>query len=376
MTSHRVLVVGGGVAGLSLNLALNLALGNERWQVELVERDPAGNRLGAGLAVQPNAMRALRQLGVADRVEKAGAVLHRFQYRDQHGTLLCDVDLDQVWDGVGPFVGVARTALHEALRPDPERWRTGVSVGAVRHGDGYASVSFDDGTTEAYDLVVGADGVNSTVRRFVTDHPEPVYSGQMAWRSIAPTRPAGLDGVQFWLGADRFFGLCPVGGDATYGFGNLAGSPVHEPVAGRRQRLAERFAGFGSPVQEYLAAVERDSDVHCGPVEWLPSVAWYDRRVVLVGDAAHAMSPMMGQGGGMAVEDALVLADELRRAVDIDEGLAAFAARRMARVQWVRQQSEALGELVRLPAQVRDRALRERGAASFQERYRPLVAEP
>jgi 2-polyprenyl-6-methoxyphenol hydroxylase-like FAD-dependent oxidoreductase len=372
MVSHRVLVVGGGIAGRSLNLAL----GNGRWLVELVERDPGGHRLGAGLAVQPNAMRALRQLGVADHVEKAGAVVRRFQYRDQHGTVLCDVDLDQVWGGVGPFVGIARTALHEALRPDPERCRTGVSVVAVHQADGYASASFDDGTTEAYDLVVGADGVNSTVRRCVTDHLEPVHSGQMAWRSIAPTRPAALDGVQFWLGADRFFGLCPVGDHATYGFGNLAGSPVHEPVAGRRQRLTEQFAGFGSPVQEYLAAVERDSDIHCAPVEWLPSVAWYDRRVGLVGDAAHAMSPMMGQGGGMAIEDALVLADELRRAGDIGDALAAYAARRTARVEWVRKHSQALGELVRLPAQVRDRALRERGAASFLDRYRPLVAEP
>jgi FAD-dependent urate hydroxylase len=98
--------------------------------------------------------------------------------------------------------------------------------------------------------------------------------------------------------------------------------------------------------------------------------------VVLIGDAAHAMSPMMGQGGCMAVEDAVVLAEELRRAGDVPTALAAFAERRTPRVHWVREQSRVLGELVRLPAAVRDRALRERGSTAFADRYRPLAAAP
>jgi 2-polyprenyl-6-methoxyphenol hydroxylase-like FAD-dependent oxidoreductase len=371
----RILVVGAGIAGSCLSLALR----DTPWHVDVVERrhsEPWGagkGRIeppGAGLAVQPNAMRALRRLGVADAVERAGAVIPRFQYRDQHGALLCDVDLAAVWAGVGPFVGIARHALHEILRPG--RCRSGVAVTGLIQVDEEVYVSFDDGTTGTYDLVVGADGVGSVVRRYAVDGgPEPVHSGQVAWRSLAPVRPAGLDGVQFWLGGDRFFGLCPVGGGATYGFGNLADVGRPEPIVGRRRRLAEQFAGFGAPVREYLAAV--DGDVHCAPVEWLPGVAWGRGRVVLVGDAAHAMSPMMGQGGCMAIEDAVVLAEELRSHVRVPTALTAFADRRRARVQWVRSRSEALGDLVRRPAGVRDRMLRERGAASFADRYRPLA---
>jgi FAD-dependent urate hydroxylase len=111
-------------------------------------------------------------------------------------------------------------------------------------------------------------------------------------------------------------------------------------------------------------------------VEWLPEVRWSAGRVVLIGDAAHAMSPMMGQGGCMAIEDALVLADELRRAPDIPSAVAAFGARRRPRVDWVRKQSQALTELVRLPARIRDRGLRERGVSAFHDRYRPLLAAP
>ena len=183
-------------------------------------------------------------------------------------------------------------------------------------------------------------------------------------------------GVQFWLGEDRFFGLCPAGDDMTYGFGNIACDRRHEPEAGRAERLREHFAGFGEPVRQYLAAVPGDGGIHCSPVEWLPEARWSAGRVVLIGDASHAMSPMMGQGGCMAIEDALVLADELRRAADIPAAVAAFAARRRPRVEWVRGQSQALTDLVRLPALVRNRGLRDRGVSAFHDRYRPLVAAP
>jgi len=198
----------------------------------------------------------------------------------------------------------------------------------------------------------------------------------MVWRSVAPVWPDGLDGVQFWLGHNRFFGLCPVGDGITYGFGNVACARVQDPVAGRRRRLVEQFTGFGAPVQEYLAGVRCDGDIHCAPVEWLPEIAWGSGRVVLIGDAAHAMSPMMGQGGCMATEDACVLAEELGRGSDLPAALAAFVERRQQRVNWVREQSQALTELVDLPAQVRDRALRERGTSAFHDRYQPLTARP
>jgi 2-polyprenyl-6-methoxyphenol hydroxylase-like FAD-dependent oxidoreductase len=366
----RILIVGGGIAGLCLDLALH----NTSWQVEVVERDP-GHRLGAGLAIQPNPMRALRQLGVAGAVQRAGCVIGRFQYRDQHGALLCDVDLPGLWGDTGPFVGITRDALRRALLADRSRCRLGAVAAVAQHAD-HVVVSFADGTSAAYDLVVGADGINSVVRRCIVDLPGPTYSGHMAWRSVAPTGSDGLGGVQFFLGGDRFFGLCPVGDGLTYGFGNVATERVHEPVAGGRRRMLDRFADFAAPVRRYLASVRSDADIHCAPIESLPDAVWHEDRVVLIGDAAHAMSPMMGQGGCMAIEDAVVLADELRRDPDVPAALAAFAARRNTRVGWVREQSQALGELIRLPAPVRNHALRERGTAAFHERYRPLVAAP
>jgi len=140
--------------------------------------------------------------------------------------------------------------------------------------------------------------------------------------------------------------------------------------------VLDLFADFGQPVQQYLAAIGGDGEIHCSPIEWLPAPAWHSGRVVLIGDAAHAMSPMMGQGGCMAIEDAHVLAEELRNAGDIPAAIAAYEKRRGPRVEWVREQSRAMTELVRQPAVVRNTALRERGSIDVYDRFRPLAAAP
>jgi 2-polyprenyl-6-methoxyphenol hydroxylase-like FAD-dependent oxidoreductase len=372
MAAGRVLIVGGGIAGLSLSLALR----DSRWQAEHIEREPGRCGGGAGLAVQPNAMRALYQLGAGAAVERAGSVVGRFGYRDLRGAWLCDVSLGDLWAGVGPFIGISRAALHDALRSQPDRCRYGVTVTALQPQGDRVKVTFHDATTAEYDLVVGADGLNSTVRRLAVGGPEPAFAGQLAWRSLAPAGATPLGGVQFWLGDDRFFGLCPAGPGLVYGFGNVAGPRRHEPVAGRARRLRDQFAAFGAPVQEYLAAVPADDAIHCSPVEWLPGTTWSRGRVVLIGDAAHAMSPMMGQGGCMAIEDALVLAEELGRVPGVPDALAAYERRRRPRVEWVRGQSEHLSGLMRLPAAGRNEALRTHGARAFHDRYRPLVERP
>jgi 2-polyprenyl-6-methoxyphenol hydroxylase-like FAD-dependent oxidoreductase len=369
---ERILIVGGGIAGLSLSRALR----DGPWQVHLVEREAGPARLGTGLAVQPNAMRVLTELGAGAEVARAGTVLHRFQYLDRDGAVLCDVDLDAFWNGLGPFVGITRAALRSALVRDVDRSGLGRAVRCVEeHGD-HVSVRFTDGAVAGYDLVVGADGLHSAVRRSLDDRAVPAFAGQLVWRSVAAVRPDLPDGVQFWLGDDRFFGLCPAGEGWAYGFGTVRAQRRREPVAGRARALAARFEGFGAPVRDYLDAVGGDAAIHCAPIEWLPDVSWGTDRVVLIGDAAHAMSPMMGQGGCLAIEDALVLAEELRRGDDLRSALQSFRDRRRPRVDWVARQSRALAELVALPADVRDPALRQGGVTAFHDRYRPLLARP
>ena len=198
----------------------------------------------------------------------------------------------------------------------------------------------------------------------------------MNWRSIAPIRPAGLTALQMHLGDGCMFGLVPMGTGRTYGFAYVIQPRFRDPLKGRLQRLHNRFRKFGSPVQQYLASLERDDQIICSAMEWMELEKWHVGRVVLVGDAAHASSPLMGQGGCMAMEDACVLAEELLAQATVESALASYVNRRKPRVEWVQLQSMAVGESLTMPSAVRNAALRERGTEAMRARFGPLVPAP
>jgi 2-polyprenyl-6-methoxyphenol hydroxylase-like FAD-dependent oxidoreductase len=348
-----VLIVGGGIAGLTLARALH----REALSVELIERSSEWRAEGGGIAVQPNGMRVLRTLGLDDAVERSGQRLRRWRFCDQSGEILSENDLEALWGEVGSFIGIERTRLQRILVAGVEgvRCRLGTSVLGISHHNHRVSVAFSDGSFGDYDLVIGADGITSTVRSLAFDAIAPSYTGAMAWRSVAPIRPRGSASLQFLLGEGCFFGLCPIGDGRTYGFGNMTAPRTHEPMIGRLTRLRRHFAGFGGIVQEYLAAIESDEQIHCSPVDWVALDRWHASRIVLVGDAAHASPPMMGQGGCMAMEDACVLAETLCRGAALSEALATYESRRRPRVSWIHEESQAVADSFRLPSAVRRR---------------------
>jgi 2-polyprenyl-6-methoxyphenol hydroxylase-like FAD-dependent oxidoreductase len=371
--TDRVLIVGGGIGGLTLARAMH-QLGVE---VEVVERNPTWEVVGAGLSVQPNGIRALQRVGLAQSVVDSGTIIQRWLFVDRTGEVLCSIDLGSVWGDVGPFVGIARRGLQDALVAGVSevRCRLGLSVAAIAVDEDQAVVRFSDGSTGGYDLVVGADGIGSSVRGLVFGDARPTFAGQISWRSVAPMQLEGAPSVQFWLGDRCFFGLCSIGDGSTYGFANVSHDRHYDPVQGRLERLRRRFSDFGGLVQEYLATLETDDQIHCSSIEWLEHHCWWAPRVVLIGDAAHATSPMMGQGGCLAMEDACVLAELLADNADLASALTEWVERRAPRVTWVQQQSRALAEQFNIDPAVRNDALRARGVDMFQARYAPLTAD-
>jgi FAD-dependent urate hydroxylase len=371
---ETVLIVGGGIAGLTLARALH----RQGFLVQVVERSVTWRSEGGGIMVHANGMRMLRVLGLEAEVERAGARVDRWRFCDQAGQILSETDLETFWGDVGPCIGIERTRLQHILVAGAEGvpCRLGRSIKCITQGDGRVSVAFSDGSIGTYDLVVGADGITSTVRALALGTTTPAYTGGMAWRSVAPIRPRALTTLQFLLGESCFFGLCPVGDGRTYGFGNITGPRAHEPTAGRLDRLRRQFAEFGGIVQDYLAALECDEQIHCAPVDWVEIETWHSGRVLLIGDAAHASSPMMGEGGCMAMEDACVLAASLSGDVTPEEAFSRYVARRRPRVNWVQQESAAAGESFRLPSAKRNAALRQHGDQMFKSRFAPLLAAP
>jgi FAD-dependent urate hydroxylase len=348
----RILIVGGGIAGLSAAIALRQA----GFAPELIERRSTWPVAGSGIVMHANAMRMLYRLGVGEAVERGGAVLGRWSFTDARGAALFETDLRTLWDDKDLTVGIARPRLHQIL------------IDAARDVPCRLGVDVSEVDRTAFDLVVGADGVHSTVRA-----SRPAYSGAMVWRAVADWRPSRLDGLTIFIGDGRFFGIFPIGARATTAFGVVESAAFVDPLDGRLRRLRERFAGFGGHARGFLAALEHDEQVHAAAIETVEHGQWSSANTVLVGDAAHASMPNMGQGGAMALEDAVVLAESLRSGAD---ALARFQTRRRARVEWVQRHSRvAHGEWTHA-GDARLRALRERGEEGLRARYRRLTTSP
>ena len=371
---ERILIVGGGIAGLTLAAALH----QQGLSAELVERSTTWHAPGAGILLHANGVRMLRALGLGDAVEQAGTIVRRWGFFDQQGEVLCDIDLEELWGEVGPCIGIARPRLQQVLLVGAAAvpCRLGTSLTSLTQDEKHVSVGMSSGEVRDYDLVVGADGISSTVRRLTMGSVPPGYTGLMVWRSLLPTRPRGVTNFMVLQGAGCTFGIVPMGDRHTYGFG-IEGSPRESfPLHGRLERVRQRFTGFGGPVPEYLASLSCDEQLHCGPIEWVELDRWYSGRVLLIGDAAHAGPPNMAQGGCMAMEDACVLAEILCEAESVESALDTYVKRRKPRVDWVQQQSRVRAQSLLLPPAIRNAALRERGDQIIHGNFGPLIPPP
>ena len=343
------------------------------FEPELVERAPAWRTVGLGITLQPNAMRLLRELGVATQIERAGAVVRRFRYLTHEGNSLANIDLVELWGDDERGITLERGALQNALLGGCAH-PAGVAATSLRHSGARVLVEFSDGGRGDYDLVVGADGIGSMVRAIAFGDFVPRYCGQTALRALGQSKVAARAKPNPGSATDASSERTPR--RWTTGAGYLAEPLDHRSVEGRLTTLRERYRAFGRPVQSFFSALERDDQIHCGTVEALELPEWRMGRVLLIGDVAHASSPMMGQGGCMAIEDAAVLAALLDSSPTIDDALDAYTPRRRPRVDWVQAQSDAVGKAVFLPATVRDAVIRERGAQTFRDRYAPLLPPP
>jgi 2-polyprenyl-6-methoxyphenol hydroxylase-like FAD-dependent oxidoreductase len=358
----RVLVVGAGVAGLALARALH----EREVAVEVVERTTALEQGGAGLYLPGNALRALQRLGVESAVTARANPIRRQRFLDHRGRVLAEIDVDRFWEGVGGCVAIPRTALHEVLLEATADVpvRLGTSVTELHDGD-LPQVGFSDGSSGSYDLVVGADGVHSTIRSLALAGPAVRYVGQASWRFLAD----GFTEIEDWtvlLGRRRAFLTVALGGGLTYCYADLN---TDEPAGAGGEDWRELFADFAEPVPRLLA---HGAEAYFAPIEEVVPPVWTARRVALVGDAAHASSPNMAQGAAMAVEDALVLADLLAAGQTIDEALAGYEQRRRDRVAWVQEQTHRRDRTRSLPTPVRNLTLRLAAERIFISNYRPL----
>jgi 2-polyprenyl-6-methoxyphenol hydroxylase-like FAD-dependent oxidoreductase len=225
--------------------------------------------------------------------------------------------------------------LRTAAGATPVRMAT--TVVALTEEPDAVEVAFSDGTRAQYDLVVGADGIRSQVRATCFAASPPRYVGQMYWRMAVHADV--VDTATMMFDNDRFVAVLPLGHGETYVAAQLfRPEPFELEPARWLPEVRERFDDFAAPVSEALAALDPGA-IHFGPAEEIERDQWRAGRVLLIGDAAHACSPTLAQGGSLAFEDALVLAEHLATAADLDTALDTFVARREPRARWVRERT-------------------------------------
>lgn len=347
MSDLRVAIVGGGIGGLTLASCL----AQRGIDFEGVEIAPAFAPVGAGIALGSNAMAVMRRLGLGPDLEARGRRIRSGRISDASGRVLSENDLTPLADRFGSMVAIHRADLHAVLAESAgPRFRLGTTIESVEQEDDAVRLRFSDGEEGRFDVLVGADGIASAVRETSVGARERIYSGYRCWRLCTEIETDGWPGGNEMWGRGRRFGVVPIGRSRVYCFAvENAPRATEDPVAGRAARLRERFGDFGGAVP---AILERtlDTDVHFDDIDELADGPWRSGRVVLLGDAAHALTPNMGQGAAMAIEDAWVLAEELASAESVSEALARYESLRRPRVSGVQRRSRALGRMAQWSA--------------------------
>ncbi|MFB4315984.1 FAD-dependent oxidoreductase [Actinomadura sp. 21ATH] len=345
---ERVLIVGGGTAGSAL--AALLARGGVA--VDIAEIKPDLTALGSGITLQGNALRVLRDLGVYDEIAASGFAFDSLGIRAPDGSLVAEIpDARTGGPDLPATLGMERprlaAALAGAVREAGARTRYGLTVTALDdHGDS-VTARLSDGTSAAYDLVVGADGIRSAVRGLIGVDVAPRPAGMGIWR-VHTRRPEGVERTDLVYGGPCFIaGYCPTGPDSMYAYLVEKARP-RESVAGadRAAHMRELAEGYGGAWDEIRAGITDPDRVN---YTWFESLLvdrpWNRGRTVLIGDAAHACPPTLAQGAAQCLEDAWVLAELLLDSGTLGQKLFdAFMERRYERARAVVEASVQLAE--------------------------------
>jgi 2-polyprenyl-6-methoxyphenol hydroxylase-like FAD-dependent oxidoreductase len=341
MTFMRVVIIGGGIGGLAAALALR----REGFEPAVYERAPALLEVGAAIAVWPNAFRVLERLGLGEPLRARAGLIRSVRWLGREGRRYKHFAL--------PETGAPAVALHRAdlqgalLRSLPaESVRLGRTFVGFDEAQEEVRARFDDGTEVGCDVLVGADGLHSRVRAQLLEDGEPVYRGYKVWRGVARLEHAALaaGAASEIYGKGQRFGVGPVGLGRT-GWWATANEPeaVTESASEHAPKLSRLFEGWCAPVRELIEATPSETILRNAAYDRPAAARWGAGRVTMLGDAAHPMTPNLGQGGCVAVEDAAVLARCLVKYKDPHVALRVYESRRRARAAGIATYSRRYG---------------------------------
>jgi 2-polyprenyl-6-methoxyphenol hydroxylase-like FAD-dependent oxidoreductase len=346
--SKRVLVVGGGIAGLTLAVALRRC----DIDVDVVELQPQWNILGVGISLTGPTLRALKTIGLIDQCIRVAFGFDRIVFADAAGRPVGALNMPRICGPEYPAtVAIGRPVLHDVLVDAARELGAAITLGTtvshLKQGS-RVEVGFSNGTSATYDIVVGCDGINSIVRKLTFENvPDANFTGLAVWRATMP-RPKAVDCMQMFYGPKTKAGVNPHSRDEMFLF---LVQPIRDghrlPPDQMHLLLREQLDDFSADVMSYARACITDPlKVDYRPMNsFLLPPPWYRGRVVVIGDAAHTTTPHLATGAGIAIEDAVVLAELIATELSVPELLDRFMARRFARCRLVVETAVKLGEM-------------------------------
>ena len=344
MITPKVLIIGGGIGGLTAAIALR-ARGAA---VDLIERDPTWSVYGVGIIQQSNVVRAMAQLGLLDDYLNAGFGFDHVDIFIPSGQHVARAPSPKLVPGYPANIGIGRRALHKVLGDRAigagAKVRLGVTAEALEDDGQGVFVRFSDGLSDRYDVVIGANGLYSSTRSMIFPDRglEPSFTGQAVWRYNFE-RPEDVQTLHAYDGPVGV-GLVPLSASLMYMYVTTPepGNPRY-PQAGLAKAMRGKLAWAPPRIAALAKQITDDEAVVYKPLETLfLEGPWHKGRVVLLGDAVHATTPHLGQGAGMAIEDAIVLAEELTQAETPEAAFQAFRDRRFERCRYIVQSSLAI----------------------------------
>ena len=340
MQALDLLVIGGGIGGLTAAIALR----QHGHRVTVIERDPEWSVYGVGIIQQGNVLRAMNQLGLLEDYLSSAVGFDFVAVHAPDGTMVAKVPSPRLVEGCPANVGIGRRALHKVLGDRAigagAEVRLGVTADHFDDDGSAVSIAFSDGSIGHFDIVVGADGVHSQTRRqLFPQAPQPQFTGQSVWRYNLP-RPAELDSLHVYNGPVGA-GLVPMSDTVMYLY--LTTPEPGNPRYNRAGLAATMRAKVPASLRVLAEQITDDAEVVYRPLEAvLVEGPWHKGRIVLLGDAVHATTPHLGQGAGMAIEDAIVLAEEIGRHDTPETAFAAYRERRFERCRYIVEESLAI----------------------------------
>lgn len=374
----KAIIIGGGIGGLTTAIALE----KSGYDVEVYEAAPEFKPVGAGLVLAANAIKALEHLGIKEAVLPAGQLIPALSILEKSGRPISRVDMSKIDAVAGASnFAVHRAELHKVLlrKLSNARLETGKRAKMFTETPENISVHFEDSSVATGDFLIAADGIHSVVRKQLQPGVHPRYAGYTCWRAVVPQPRARVEIPSETWGNGARFGMVPIKGERIYWFACL-NAPQNDPEknAFTPGELAKCFADFHRPVAELIESAGHSGMIHGDIIDLPPQQQFAYGKVLLLGDAAHATTPNMGQGACQAIEDAAFLFSLLKKGEPIEATFREFEKLRIPRTRKIVEGSRRIGKLAqlenRLGARLRNSLFRAI-PASLQEKQMRFLYE-